>query len=351
MPDTLYDVATAAMRSEIDRYLRIAELTDSFTDPIPQDTELSLEDLRLMAAGVGIAYSSGLEIDRINAELERKSAVPFDVERGVSVGVYETVRPHAAELYDLAHELTKEWSTFESNSIQANPEILPVLQHVGGIFSKSALKKLVGSATDKNVSGPASKRLSKYLEDNVDPDSIVRSNVLNRIESTLEGIVRDLVGRVLLEDVVAHALDSEEIPFMREDDYPSLSGVIYDFRADFVIPNPQDPIAFIEVRKSSSRHASLYAKDKMFSAINWKGRHENLIGVIVAEGDWTGATLQSMAKIYDYVVPLAKAKELAKTLRRAVDGDKGVLKWLVQFKIEASPSFGKPKDEIVPGAV
>ncbi|MHC5615341.1 MAG: hypothetical protein ACYTXA_31335 [Nostoc sp.] len=57
---------------------------------------------------------------------------------------------------------------------------------------------------------------------------------------------------------------------MRESEYKTLRGVIYDFRADFVIPDAQNPLAFIEVRKSSSRHASLYAKDKMFFAINWK---------------------------------------------------------------------------------
>ena len=84
---------------------------------------------------------------------------------------------------------------------------------------------------------------------------------------------------------------------MREDEYEALGGVIYDFRADFVLPNPKDAKAFIEVRKSSSRHASLYAKDKMFSAINFKGKKKDLLGVIVVDGEWTGETLRAMANI------------------------------------------------------
>ena len=65
----------------------------------------------------------------------------------------------------------------------------------------------------------------------------------------------------------------------------------------------------------------------MFSAINWKGKYKNLIGVIVVEGDWTQSTLQIMSKVFDYVVPLNKAPPLAKLLRKALDGDKSILRW------------------------
>lgn len=84
----------------------------------------------------------------------------------------------------------------------------------------------------------------------------------------------------MLESIVDSSLREHELEFMREDEYEALGGVIYDFRADFVLPNPKDAKAFIEVRKSSSRHASLYAKDKMFSAINFKGKKKDLLGVI-----------------------------------------------------------------------
>jgi hypothetical protein len=129
---------------------------------------------------------------------------------------------------------------------------------------------------------------------------MTRAQFLQSIEPTLEGIVRDLVGRVLLESIVANALDEAKVAYKRESEYNALKGVVYDFRADFVIPNAESPKAFIEVRKSSSRHASLYAKDKMFSAINWKGKNKDLVAVLVVDGPWTAETLRVMTKVFDY---------------------------------------------------
>ncbi len=163
-----------------------------------------------------------------------------------------------------------------------------------------------------------------------------KGEILQRLESTLEGIVRDLVGRVLLESIVDSALRKQQVPFLREEEYTSLTGVIYDFRADFVLPNDREPLAFIEVRKSSSRHASLYAKDKMFSAINWKGRHKNMLGVLVVDGEWMAETLRVMANVFDYVVPISRINELSQTLADYIAGDKSKLKWLIDFRINAA---------------
>jgi len=131
---------------------------------------------------------------------------------------------------------------------------------------------------------------------------------LQRLEATLEGIVRDLVGRVLLESIVASALEKLNVPFKRENEYSFLKGVVYNFRADFIIPNEINPKVFIEVRKSSSRHTSLYAKDKMFSAINWKGNNKELLAVLVVDGEWTKETLTVMANVFDYVIPINNGK-------------------------------------------
>lgn len=339
VPVTLYEASRCAMRIEIERYLRLSIATRSFTSG-PGSESLSSEDAQLLAVGVGLSPTATLE--QIICEIARKPAVPFDVEASITHGVYREARPFAEQLYDLAHNITDGWTQFPAQQIKENPQTLPVLQHVGGIFSKSALKKDIGSVSDQSISAPAAARLSTLLSRKVVATEVSRSNVLGRLESTLEGIVRDLVGRVLLEEVVAHALEEEGVPFMREDAYSALSGVVYDFRADFVVPNPVSPIAFIEVRKSSSRHASLYAKDKMFSAINWKGKHANLIGVVVTEGDWTQAALQTMARVFDYVVPLSHSKHLAAALRRACDGDETVLKWLIEFSVSASPKHRAP---------
>lgn len=165
------------------------------------------------------------------------------------------------------------------------------------------------------------------------PKNINKGEILKRLDSTLEGIVRDLVGRVLLESLVESALVKKGIPFLREKEYESLAGVIYSHRADFVVPDNKNPLAFIEVRKSSSRHASLYAKDKMFSAINWKGKHNNMLAILIVDGDWTAETLKIMANVFDYVVPISKVSDLAVILSQYLGGDKTKLKWLIQFKI------------------
>jgi len=149
----------------------------------------------------------------------------------------------------------------------------------------------------------------------------------------LEGIIRDLVGRLLYEAVVKDALVTAGVPFKAEEEYNGIEGVVYKFRADFVIPDEKNPLAFIEVRKSSSRHASLYAKDKMFSAINWKGKYKNMLGIVVAEGEWTNESLVTMAKVFDYVVPVSKAKELSENINKYLNGDKSILKWIIDFEI------------------
>ncbi|HET8637194.1 MAG TPA: hypothetical protein VFL96_10125, partial [Acidobacteriaceae bacterium] len=76
-------------------------------------------------------------------------------------------------------------------------------------------------------------------------------------------------------------------------------------------------------------------KDKMFSAINWKGRDPKLLAVLVVDGEWTGETLRVMANVFDYVVPIGKVAALAETLKAYLDGDEQKLKWLIEFKITA----------------
>lgn len=337
---TIYQKANAAMRAEIKRYLALAERTSSFKW-VEEEHLADPLDQQMFASGLGLYATNAEELvpEGLVAEWKRKSAVPFDIESSVTIGVYREIRPFANRLYDEAAQLTNGFSIFEADKLFANPHLLPILQHLSGVFSKASLKKEVGSVSDTGFSRPASERLADLLANRVKPEAVTKENILQRMEPTLEGIVRDLVGRVLLEEIVAEALRGESVPFLREDEYSALTGSVYDFRADFVIPDEKRPVAFIEVRKSSSRHASLYAKDKMFSAINWKGHHHQLIGIIIVDGDWTQVTLQTMAKVFDYVVPLHESPFMAKILSRACAGDTTVLKWLLEFRIKENPEF------------
>lgn len=339
MLDTIYQVAQISMREQIDIYLELTKSTSGLSNISPESLSKP-ETAHLFSFGIGSQIPSGCmdAAKFLIAEFERKSAVSFDVETAICTGVYLALRGHATQLYEAAAKLTSDFSQFDEKSVKEHPYLLPVFQNALKV-SKAQLQKKVGSASDTSVSRAASGKIATLLTEAIGTNAFDREAVLQRMEITLEGIVRDLVGRVLLEEVVAHALEDQGVAFLRENDYPAISGVVYDIRADFVLPNHTDPIAFIEVRKSSSRHASLYAKDKMFSAINWKGRHKKLIGVVVVEGEWTQATLKTMSSVFDYVVPLAKAADLAKTLKRAQDGDESVLRWIIEFSISSSEKY------------
>lgn len=329
---TLYQIADAEIRKCIDAYLKLARETHGLSII----KEQHLADQRLIVillAGLGIRQFNVTAAQAVD-EWKRRSAIPFDLETAITTEVYRHIRELGSTFLNSVDKTSNGFTEFDPAFIQKNPYLLPLLQHLAGIFSKSKLKELVGSVSDNSISKPAALRLAALLSERVDPKTVNKGEILQRLESTLEGIVRDLVGRVLLESIVASALADQGVPFQREDEYSSLIGVIYDFRADFVLPNANAPLAFIEVRKSSSRHASLYAKDKMFSAINWKGHNPDLLAVLVVDGPWTKETLIVMAKVFDYVVPIGRVPELVEIIKAYLAGDKSKLKWLIQFRIE-----------------
>jgi hypothetical protein len=327
---TLYQIAGLEIRKCIEAYLQLSKATSGLANV----AVANITDNRtrtILLAGLGIREDMSPE--RAVEEWRRRQAVPFDLETAIAAGVYQDIRKAGVRFLDALEKETRGFTEFDQEFIRKNPYLLPVFQHLAGIFSKSALKKQIGSASDNAISGAAARRLSEILRERVDPKLIHKGEILKRLESTLEGIVRDLIGRVLLESIVDSALRDRGLPFQREEEYDSLAGVVYNFRADFVLPNAANPVVFIEVRKSSSRHASLYAKDKMFSAINWKGLNKKLLGVLVVDGPWTGETLRVMAGVFDYVIPASRIADLIDTLKAYLEGDGSKLKWLIEFRI------------------
>lgn len=329
---TLYQVADAEIRKCIEAYLMLTKETHNLSVV----EENHVKDQRagvILLAGLGVRRFD-IEPREVVEEWKRRNAIPFDLEAAITTEVYRRIRELGATFLESVEKRTQGFKNFEADFIHENPYLLPLFQHLAGVFSKSKLKELVGSVSDSSISKPAAARLAKLLTERVDSKTVNKGEILQRLESTLEGIVRDLVGRVLLESIVESALKDEKVPFQREEEYSYLEGVVYDFRADFVLPDSIAPMAFIEVRKSSSRHASLYAKDKMFSAINWKGKNKNLLAVLVVDGEWTKETLLVMAKVFDYVVPIGRVTELANTIKAYLAGDMSKLKWLIEFRID-----------------
>ncbi len=331
--DSLYNVAKAEIERLTKVYLSLVEDTHNFSEVTTQSLS-SREAITILLAGIGSLSDpvKTTEKEAVN-EWERRIAVPFDIETSITAGVYLRLREVSAAYYDQLISATEGFTKFEPQFIQAFPRYLPLLQHIGGIFSKSKLKELVGSVSDSKISPKAAVRLASQLSKRVDAEAVEKAGILARMSGTLEGMVRDLVGKILLESVVASAFEVAGVQFQREKDYDKLAGVVYNFRADFVVPNAQTPRVFVEVRKSSSRHASLYAKDKMFSAINWKGNNKDLLGVLVIDGNWTATTLDVMARVFDYVLPIRASTKVAEIVSAYVNGDESKLKWLIDFRV------------------
>jgi len=333
MEQTFYDLANAEMERLIALYLRVAERSKAFSGLRP--SHVRTEDLRrIVLAGIGSPLDpASVSPQHVVAEWARMKAVPFDLETSVTTGVYHVIRQHGKRLFDQVEGETNGFSHFAPEYVSGHPHLLPIFQHLAGLFSKAALKRKVGGASDRSIPQPVADRLAQLLNERRLEGHVNKGEILQRLESTLEGLVRDLVGKVLLESVVANALKERGLVFQREREYRALKGVVYDFRADFVLPSASRPLAFVEVRKSSTRHASLYAKDKMFSAINWKGKAQDLLGVLIVDGPWTSATLKVMAKVFDYVVPIANVNDVAEVLKAYLSGDRSRLQWLIEFRI------------------
>lgn len=329
--ETLYQLADAEIRSCVADYLVLSMDTRGFSDVLESSIDSPRKGVILLA-GIN-ASTEDVSAENVVREWQRRKAIPLDVEAGVTEGVYMNIRGAGIRYLEEVRAGTNGFRKWPPDFIREHAHTLPLLQHLAGVFSKASLKKLVGQVSDNLISRPAAGRLAFLLESRVVPEQVREGEILQRLEATLEGIVRDLVGRVMLETIVESALQNAGIGYKREDEYSRLSGVIYNHRADFVIPDETAPKAFIEVRKSSSRHASLYAKDKMFSAINWKGKHQDILGILVVDGEWTTETLKIMSGVFDYVVPLRHVNDLAVTVAQYVAGDASKLRWLIDFKI------------------
>ena len=105
-------------------------------------------------------------------EWKRRQAIPFELETAIAAGVYRDIRKAGAEFLNTMELETQNFTNFTPAFINKNPHLLPLFQHLSGIFSKAALKTHIGSVSDNSISKPASARLAKLLQDRVDPKTV-----------------------------------------------------------------------------------------------------------------------------------------------------------------------------------
>jgi hypothetical protein len=129
---TLYQVADAEIRKCVAVYLRLSRLTSALADVRPQH----LPDQRsivILLAGLGIR-SFNLSAAEAVEEWRRRRAVPFDVETAVTTEVYRHIRELGTQFLDRVEKETTGFTHFTPEFIQANSHLLPLLQHLGGVF-------------------------------------------------------------------------------------------------------------------------------------------------------------------------------------------------------------------------
>lgn len=169
---TLYQIANEAIRQCIAVYLQLAEQSRGLTALLPE--HLPDEHGRVIVmAGLGVAVRPATA-EEVCAEWQRRQALPFDVETGITASVYTNLRAVADTFYEQLREVTDSFTRFDATYLAENPHFLPLLQHLGGIFSKAKLQELVGSVSDNRISKPAAERLSKLLSERIHPAHVLK---------------------------------------------------------------------------------------------------------------------------------------------------------------------------------
>jgi len=75
-----------------------------------------------------------------NAWLSR-AALPFQLEKAATGVLYQRLAAFTDELISYCFASTKHFTSVTAAWVQGNPQCLPVLMHVMGVFSKQDLKK------------------------------------------------------------------------------------------------------------------------------------------------------------------------------------------------------------------
>jgi hypothetical protein len=210
---TLYAMATDVMKDYITVYLDLAKRTKGFSDVGVKHVQ-HLAQRTIILSGINSPLPpSETSPSQVVEEWKRMKAVRFEVEPAITCGVYIQLRARAEQLLDKLQAATKGFMEFPATYISSNPQMLPILQRLANISSKADLKRQIGNVSDNAVSEAAAERLADILNRRQPGRSMSRAQLVQSIEPTLEGIVRDLVGRVLLESIVANALDKAGVPY------------------------------------------------------------------------------------------------------------------------------------------
>ncbi len=163
LPKTLYELAGEEMQRLITIYLRLLEETNGLANVGAFDVA-GVDERRIILAGLG-ALEDAEAVDGafVAQEVQRRSAVPFDVESGITTGVYLVLRERVARQIESLADETDGCQRIDAAYVEAHPHLLPMFMRIGGVFSKAELKKIVGSASDQRIGKVAATKLSELV--------------------------------------------------------------------------------------------------------------------------------------------------------------------------------------------
>jgi hypothetical protein len=327
---TLSQFGLKEMNAAVSDLLALSRLTNGFREASLDFFDFNFPYYRLLIDGKRIEAKG---ITAIDHDQWHRSTIEFCPENAVRNALLDKLQQHVISILDFTLENTDNFSRVPSTWITENPHTFPILISALGPLSKRefADKHKITTASDHAIP-PKSAEVIARLFMHSDVES--RDRIERNMRSTNEGIVRDLIGKVLFESIVNRAMEDIGLTCVREAENRVLKGLYSDARADFVFPCPETPKAFIEVRKSSANHSSLYANDKCWMVTNWKALHPELLGVFVYAGSWTKPALDALKKIYDYVLPVSESEMAANLIKSHLAGDPTILKRRVRFEIE-----------------
>lgn len=272
----------------------------------------------LLMTGKGLTFSGSIDGD-IASWIE--CGADFEHTSAAAAVVGGKLRRHAAELVGFVFTNTANLTEVTADWIADHPFALPVLVNAMGMCSKKKFKDdfNLTTVTDRKIGKLDAERIA----DGIIPGKVLSDReVVASMEGLIEGIVRDLIGKVVNEAFMEQALERACLPYVRDEGGTNqIEGELGSSRADFALPHNIKPEAFVEVRKSKSNHAAIYSRDMMLSVISRRSRHPKCLAVLIYDGVWSGTTKVQMAKVFDFIFHVFESDRAAEVIKRHMNGE------------------------------
>lgn len=179
--ETIYALDDRVMRRYIRIYLDLACTTRGFTN-VERSHLLDFEHKVIVLGGIGSPLDPAcVSSSQVVEEWLRMQAVPFEVERSVTKGIYIELRSRVEALVEELEQATAGFMEFAPDHISSHPHFLPVLQRLADMPSKAELRRRIGSVSDNAISMPAAERLAEILNQRQPGRAITRAQLLQSI--------------------------------------------------------------------------------------------------------------------------------------------------------------------------